>query len=124
MQKIISVLLAVVALIHLLPLAGVLGPAKLRQLYGLPFDEPNLLVLMQHRAVLFGLLGTFLLFAAFRPAWTVPALIAGFVSVVTFLAFAHAAGPVNAHLARVVAVDWVALACLVVAAGLQAAQSR
>jgi hypothetical protein len=118
-QKIISLLLAIVAVIHLLPLAGVLGPAKLRQLYGLPFDEPNLLVLMQHRAVLFGLLGVFLLVSAFRPVWTVPALVAGFVSVVSFLVLAHLAGSVNPQLARVVFADWVALGCLVVAAGLR-----
>jgi hypothetical protein len=118
LQKIISVLLTVVAVIHLLPLAGVLGPAKLRQLYGLPFDEPNLLVLMQHRAVLFGLLGVFLLVSAFRPVWTVPALVAGFVSVISFLVLAYAAGSVNPQLARVVIADWTALGSLVLATAL------
>jgi hypothetical protein len=118
LQKIISVLLTVVAVIHLLPLAGVLGPAKLRQLYGLPFDEPNLLVLMQHRAVLFGLLGVFLLVSAFRPVWTVPALVAGFVSVISFLVLAYAAGSVNPQLARVVIADWAALGSLVLATAL------
>jgi hypothetical protein len=119
LQKIISALLAIVGVIHLLPLAGVLGADKLRQLYGLPFEDPNLLVLMQHRAVLFGLLGVFLLVSAFRPVWTVPALVAGFVSVISFLLLAHAAGSVNPQLARVVIADWVALACLVVAAALR-----
>lgn len=55
MGKIISILLGIVAVIHLLPLAGVLGPQRLQSLYGLAFTEPELVILMQHRAVLFGL---------------------------------------------------------------------
>ena len=118
MQKIISLLLAVVAVIHLIPLTGALGPQRLQALYGLTFDEPNLQILMQHRAVLFGLLGAFLLWAAFRPALVALALIAGFVSVLSFLGLALTAPGHNALIARVVVADWVALACLVVAAAL------
>jgi hypothetical protein len=58
-QKIVSFLLAVVAVIHLLPLMGALGPQRLQALYGLTFSEPKLLILMRRRAVLFGLLGGF-----------------------------------------------------------------
>ncbi len=118
MQKIVSALLAVVAVIHLLPLSGALGPQRLQALYGLAFDEPNLLILMQHRAVLFGLLGAFLLWAAFRPALIPLALGAGFVSVLAFLGFALSSPGHNAQIARVVLADWLALACLVVAAAL------
>jgi hypothetical protein len=56
-QKAVSFLLAIVALIHLVPLTGALGPQRLQALYGLAFDNPDLKILMQHRAVLFGLLG-------------------------------------------------------------------
>jgi hypothetical protein len=116
MQKIVSGLLAIVAFIHLIPLTGALGPQRLQALYGLAFDEPNLLILMQHRAVLFGLLGAFLLWAAFRPALVPLALVAGLVSVLTFLGFALASPGHNALIARVVTADWVALPCLVLAA--------
>ncbi|HYW57276.1 MAG TPA: phosphopantetheine adenylyltransferase [Polaromonas sp.] len=118
MQKIVSLLLVVVAIIHLIPLTGALGPQRLQALYGLTFDEPNILILMQHRAVLFGLLGGFLLWAAFRPALVTLALIAGFVSVLSFLGFALLAPSHNALIGRVVVADWAALACLVVAAAL------
>lgn len=57
MQKLITVLLIIVGTIHILPLSGVVGGARLASLYGMSFDEPNLAILMQHRAVLFGLLG-------------------------------------------------------------------
>jgi len=62
----VSLSLLLVALIHLMPLLGVLGPTRLALLYGLDFNDPNLAILMRHRAVLFGLLGTYFACAAFR----------------------------------------------------------
>jgi hypothetical protein len=117
MRHLISAMLVVVAVIHLLPLSGVLGAGHLTTLYGIAFDEPNLAILMRHRAVLFGLLGLFLLLAAFRPEWQGLAFVAGFVSVVPFLALAWTTGSYNPQVARVVTADVVALVCLVIGAG-------
>lgn len=110
----VSAALVVVAVIHLLPLSGALGAPQLTSLYGLTFGDPNEILLMRHRAVLFGILGTFLLVAAFRPAFQPAAFLGGFVSVGSFLWLARSAGDHNASVARVVAVDWVALAVLVI----------
>jgi hypothetical protein len=70
----------VAGIIHVLPLSGVLGPERLTALYGLDFAEPNLVILMRHRAVLLGILGIVLIAAAFRPAWQPLALVLGFAS--------------------------------------------
>ena len=51
-SKVVSAALLLAALIHLVPLAGVLGADTLATLYGLDFSEPNLSILMRHRAVL------------------------------------------------------------------------
>lgn len=67
MRHLVSTMLVVVAVIHLLPLSGWFGPERLTALYGLPFDEPNLAILMRHRAVLFGLLGVFSLWLRSAP---------------------------------------------------------
>jgi len=67
---------------------------------------------MQHRAVLFGILGAFLIFAAFKPSYQLAASIAGFVSVVSFLYLAWTVGGYNEQIARVVVADVVALGCL------------
>ena len=117
MRLLISAMLVIVAVIHLLPLQGVLGPERLSALYGLHIAEPNLAILMRHRAILFGLLGLFFLVAAFRPEWQVAAIVVGFASVLPFLYLAWAVGGYNAQVRRVVVADEVALACLVVAAG-------
>jgi hypothetical protein len=115
MRHLVSTMLVVVAVIHLLPLSGVFGGERLNVLYGLSLDEPNLSILMRHRAVLFGILGLFFLVAAFQPALQVPAFIAGLVSVVSFLWLAWAVGGYNAQVARVVMADVVALVCLLIA---------
>lgn len=112
MKYLVSATLVVAALIHLAPIAGALGPTWLEKLYGLPFDEPNLEILMRHRAFLFGLLGVFLMAAAFRPQLQAIAFAAGLASVVSFILLAWSVGGYNPHLARVVAADLVALACL------------
>ncbi len=117
MSYVVSVMLVVVAIIHLLPLAGVLGVDRLASLYGLNFAEPNLAILMRHRAVLFGLLGVFLLLAAFRPVWQPLAFVAGFISVISFLWLAWSTGSYNVQIQRVVIADVVALVCLIAGAG-------
>lgn len=114
MRYLVSAMLVVVALIHLLPVVGVLGGERLAVLYGVSVTEPNLAILMRHRAVLFGLLGLFFAFAAFRPALQVVAFVAGFASVVSFLWLAWSVGGYNAQVGRVFAADIVALVCLVV----------
>jgi hypothetical protein len=113
-QIVTSVSLVLTALIHLLPVVGVLGGPRLQRLYGVDVSEPNVAVMLRHRAVLFGLLGAGLLVAAGRPALHGAGLAAGLVSVGSFLALARAEGRLNPQLARVVAVDWAALALLLV----------
>lgn len=113
MKYLVAAMLLVAGVIHLLPVTGVLGPERLASLYGLRFDDPNLAILMRHRAVLFGLLGAFLVYGAFRRSWQPAALLAGLVSVVSFLWIARTTGGYNAAIARVYVADLVALACLV-----------
>lgn len=115
MRYLVSAMLIVVGVIHLLPLSGVLGSERLAALYGLSFDQPDLAILMRHRAVLFGLLGAFLVLAAFRPALQSLAL-AGLISVVSFLYLAWSVGNYNAQVGRVFVADVVALVCLVIGA--------
>ena len=116
MRYLVSASLVVAGIIHLLPLSGALGPGRLAALYGLDFSESNLSILMQHRAVLFGLFGAFLVFAAFKPSLQAIAFIAAFVSVLSFLLLAWSSGGYNSLVGRVVTADLVALVALVIGA--------
>ncbi len=124
MPELISILLIIAGIIHLLPLSGVLGAERLAVLYGQSFDDPNLLIMMRHRAVLFGLLGTLLLAAAFV-TWLRPlALGAGLVSVISFILLAKLSPGYNEALRKVVIADWVALVGLLLALALLLLQQR
>lgn len=118
LDRITIACLALAGIIHLLPLPGVLGAGQLGRLYGVAVDDPNLAILLQHRAVLFGLLGALLVVAAFRAGLRTVALVAGLASTVSFLLIAWCVGDHNPQLARVVVADVVAVALLGVAAWL------
>jgi hypothetical protein len=90
----------------------------------LPIQDPNLEIVLRHRAVLFGLLAAFLAYAAMRPELRGLALVAGIVSVSSFVLLAQSVGGYNAALATVVRVDVVALVLLVLAGVAHFMQSR
>jgi hypothetical protein len=117
MRWVISAVLLLVGVLHLLPLVGVVSRAQLMRLYGVEADTPTLELLLRHRAVLFGLLGAFLLVAAFRAPLQWAALVASAVSVGSFLLLAWLVPGVQSHpaIALVVRLDWIALALVLIA---------
>lgn len=119
-----SVSLGVAAVIHLLPVAGVFGQDRLAALYGVALTDSNLVIMMRHRAVLFGLLGLFLLTAAIWEEWQPPAIAAGGISALSFALLAHREGRFNQHLQRVLVADYVAIAALGLAAAARGWDSR
>jgi hypothetical protein len=118
--KIVTIMLVVAGVIHLLPVNGVRGSEQLAAMYGVPVSSPDLEILMRHRAVLFGLLGVFLLVAAFKPELQVSGIIVGAISVLSFIALAWSVGGYNTSIRRVVIADLIALGCLAIAAVLKA----
>lgn len=113
-----------VGLINLVPVLGVLGSERLLALYGQPIQEPNLLILMSHRSVLFGLLGVFLIAAAWKSEWQVAAFIAGLVSMLSFVVLARLTGNYNASINKVVWVDVIASVALLAASVLYCLKHR
>lgn len=114
----IAGLLIVAGVINFLPVVGVLGPERLKSLYGVPFGDPNLIILMRHRALLFGLLGGFMIWSAFRPSTQWLAVAAGLISMVGYIVIAWQVGGYNDQLRRVIQIDVAATAALVAVAGL------
>jgi hypothetical protein len=105
MNIVISVLLFLVGIVHFLPLIGVMSNAQLQQLYGIEIDGPNLSILMRHRAVLFGLLGGLLIYAAFDAKLQPVAIIAGLISMVSFVVLAQQVQSYNERVRAVVVTD-------------------
>jgi hypothetical protein len=105
----------IVGLIHLLPLVGVTGRTALEKAYGIPVESPDLQLLLQHRAVLFGLLGLVCLIAAFNTSWRPAVWCAAMISTSSFMLLAWLAPSYNAAIARVVWFDIIAIAMLLLA---------
>lgn len=118
MKHVSAAALFLAGLIHLLPVPGVLGAAALARLYCVTVADPNTAILLQHRALLFGLLGGLMWAAIAWPGLRVTVLVVGLGSAASFIAVAWAVGGYNAAIARVVVADGVAVVLLV--AGLAA----
>jgi hypothetical protein len=111
-ERVISGLMLVVAVIHLLPITGFLGVDRLASLYGLEIADGNLEILMRHRAVLFGILGALFAYAAFTPALQPPAFVAAFVSLASFFFLSFSVGDFSESIRKVVIADVIASVCL------------
>jgi hypothetical protein len=119
----IGVILLLVGFINFYPLIGIQGPARLKALCGPPIEGADLVILMRHRALLFGLIGGFMMAAAFVPVWRNLAFAAGFISMLGFVALAWAEGGYRSRIARVVRADIVGSLALLAALGLHLRQT-
>lgn len=100
------------ALIHLLPLPGVLGGEWLVKLYGIAAPDLATESLLRHRAMVFGLMGLALLAAlAIRP-WRQPAVLFVLASDLGFLLIAAMDWPKSPAMQRVLAFDGLSVALL------------
>ena len=77
MAKAITYCLLVVGLINLAPVFGVISAAKLESAYSVTLAGNDLAILMRHRALLFGILGAFIIYSAFNPHYQLAAMIMG-----------------------------------------------
>ena len=110
-------LILVVAFSQIVPLVGVLGVDHLAGLYGLELENPNLEVLMRHRAVLFGILGFTIGYAAFDARYQPLAFAVSMLMLGSFLLLAASAAPLNESLRRLALLDSGVLVCWAFAVG-------
>lgn len=114
MNWISNIALAIAAIIHFLPLSGIMGKTTLERLYGVAIDDPNLLIATQHRALLFGLLGVLFVVAMFKVDLRLLAMCFGLVSTVGFIAVAWQVGDYNPLIARVIKADVIVIVALII----------
>lgn len=116
MNRVVGVILMIIGLINAIPVVGLASAEVLAKLYGIAMLEGDLLILMRHRALLFGLLGAFIAWSAFKPTLQSYAVVAGLVSMLGFVAIAVAQGEYGAEIRKVVLIDVVASIGLVAVA--------
>ena len=112
--------LAMVAVINLLPVVGLFSAERLAQGYGIEVSGNDLQVLLRHRALLFGIIGGFVVYALFVPLAAWPAMVMAGVSMVGFMIVALMFGPINEALRTVFLADVVGIVALTIAMVLHA----
>jgi glycosyltransferase A (GT-A) superfamily protein (DUF2064 family) len=113
MPTIVKILYVAAGLINIVAVTGVLGAARLEALYGQAFVGADLVLLMRHRAVFFGFLGTLLIAAAFQSQLRTLAAVVGLVSMGSYMLLAL---PISEHGAAVQRVFWADLVGIVLLA--------
>jgi hypothetical protein len=105
MELAISLTLVISGLINFLPIVGIFGSEKLDSLYGITIKDADLLILMRHRAILFGLIGTFMLASTWVKDWQIPAMSIGLVSMLSFVGISQSTGTSNVSIKRIEVID-------------------
>ncbi len=118
MRRAATVLLLLVGIVNALPAIGVVSSARIESAYGVVLDDPNLAVLMRHRAVLFAIVGGLLIAGALHAPLRRAGIAAGFVSMLSFVAIALWIGDTNASLQRIAWIDVLASLALAAAVAL------
>ena len=99
-------------LVHLLPVTAVLGQAQIAALYGVEVQDANVVLLLQHRAILFALLGLMMIFFAYKQRYLTLICSAAVISMTSFVFLALMHSPVHALIQRVMWIDVVLLGLL------------
>ena len=105
--------LLLAGLINLYPVVGVISVEQLVKLYDVSLADTDLIILLRHRAILFGLLGAFIIYSAFRSSVQVIACIAGLVSMISFIVIAYAVGEFGDAFNKIIVADIVGSIALV-----------
>lgn len=114
-NRLTTALYFLVGLVNLAPIPGATGQKYLEALYGVSISSPDLLFLMQHRGLMFGVVGGVLLLAAFRPSYRPLAVVAGLFSMGSFIVLYLLQGVQSALMLKVCLIDAAAIVALVLA---------
>ena len=114
-NKLFLTLLAAVGVINLLPVVGLFSVTQMEAAYGISILTPELELLLRHRALLFGLIGTLVLFSLFKSHLQPAAMLICGISMIGFMVLAWPTDTLRQPLHTVFWVDAVGVCCLLVA---------
>ena len=105
MTVLVTIALLASFVIHLMPTLGVLGASRLESLYGIPVDDPAMRLLLQHRAVMFGIVAGICLAGALWSPLRLTALVVALVSTGSYVALWWSVGARSVPIDRVAYID-------------------
>lgn len=108
-------LLTCVAIINFIPVVGLFSIETMTQSYGISISHNEVGLLMQHRALLFGMIGGFVFTALFIPKLQTAAIMMAASSMTGFLLLVWYHFPLNSQLMNVAKADGIGLLLLILA---------
>lgn len=108
-MKLVPILFWVLALVHLVPMIVAIIPAQITKLYGIAPTDKTQIALLQHRAILLGLVGAACAFAAHNEPVRWSVLIGAVISMTTFIIFCLVHDQMGGPLRKIALVDLAAL---------------
>ncbi len=115
LPNVISDLFVLVGLINFLPVVGLVSATRLEKAYGIKIDGSDLAILMRHRAVLFGIVGGFIIYSAFNPSLQPIAIVFGFIAMLGFIFLTWQVGDYNESIRKLMIGDTIGCVLLAVA---------
>ena len=113
MEMIFRISLFIAGFINLLPSLLAFLPDKISKSYGIEIPSANYELLLRHRAILFGIIGGFMIFSAIFKKHFEIATTAGLISMISFILLFFLIGKdINSELKKVMIVDIVATVIL------------
>ena len=104
-DKIASIILFIVGIINILPIIVFFDPAKTVKLCGVPIEGESLIILMRHRGVLLGLVGSILIYAAFKSEFRLFAITLALISKLAFIFLTFTASNYTNEVRQVAFID-------------------
>jgi len=115
MEIVFRICLFIVGIINIMPSILTFFPNKFKSSYGIDIPNPNFELLLRHRAVLFGIVGGIMIYAALFKSNYNLATIIGLISMVSFvILFYLSNGTINAELNKVLKIDIFGIVILLV----------
>ncbi len=114
MELLFRILLFITGAINVLPAILVFSSEKLSKSYGIEIPNPNFELLLRHRAVLFGIVGGLMLYAAILKKHYSLSITVGLVSMISFIVLYFSLEGINQNLEKVMRIDFIATALLII----------
>lgn len=115
MELIFRICLFVAGVINFIPSFLAFIPSKISSSYGIAVPTANYELLLRHRAVMLGIIGGFMIYAAISKKQYSAAIVLGMISMVSFVIFyVMMKGEINPQLTKVMKMDVLAIVILLI----------
>jgi len=115
MELIFRICLFIAGIINIIPSILAFLPNKITKSYGIAIPNANYELLLRHRAILFGIVGGIMIYAAITKTHYTLAVCIGFISMVSYLLLIQLVnGPINQELTKVGNIDIIGILILLI----------